>query len=96
MDLFTTFSYLADVEVPNDRIIDGNNLSNVFKSLSIRSIAVNIISLLNPTIITAASSIASGLSKDSLIFKAGKFSIEDSSLLCFVDTSIKTLQIVQS
>ena len=34
MDLFTTFSYLADVEVPNDRIIDGNNLSNVFKSLS--------------------------------------------------------------
>ena len=25
---------LADVEIPNDRIIDGNNLSHVFKSLS--------------------------------------------------------------
>ena len=34
MDLFSTFSYLADVEIPNDRIIDGNNLSRVFKSLS--------------------------------------------------------------
>lgn len=34
MDLFPTFSYLADVEVPNDRIIDGNNLNHVFKSLS--------------------------------------------------------------
>tara|TARA_B100001057_G_scaffold268015_1_gene268114 strand:- start:515 stop:1918 length:1404 start_codon:yes stop_codon:yes gene_type:complete len=34
MDLFSTFSHLANVEIPNDRIIDGNNLSNVFKSLS--------------------------------------------------------------
>ena len=34
MDLFSTFSYLADVEIPNDRIIDGNNLSPVFESLS--------------------------------------------------------------
>jgi len=34
MDLFSTFSYMADVEIPNDRIIDGNNLSRVFKSLS--------------------------------------------------------------
>ena len=31
MDLFSTFSYLADVEIPNDRIIDGNNLSPVFE-----------------------------------------------------------------
>ena len=34
MDLFSTFSHLAEVEIPNDRIIDGNNLSDVFKSLS--------------------------------------------------------------
>jgi len=34
MDLFSTFSYMADVAIPNDRIIDGNNLSSVFKSLS--------------------------------------------------------------
>ena len=64
-------------DIWENRVITEHNLIKTAPHIS--EAVKNIINRFKPTIITEASSIASGLSCACLIFKAGKFKIDDSS-----------------